>query len=118
MLLCKNSESWDGALTKGWFYEAVAVSKPGQTAGFVTVKCNDNVKRTFATARFSFVEPKKKLTLKNLFIGKIVIANYSEPETVWVSGLAKNPIGEVIVKVTKPDGCEVSIHPDNLLEIE
>lgn len=103
-------------ITKGWTYEVVNI-----TPDHIWVKSNDGKSRAYAAEWFRLKE-KKMLTLKDLFIGKIVIANYSEPAVAWVTGLGVNPIGpEIIVKIKRADdqfGREIAIHPSNLTELE
>lgn len=112
-VICINAEGVDGHLTKGWHYEVV---KAGEAS--LWVKANDGQPRGFDKERF-IAKQRSGLKLKDCFIGKIVLANWSEQEIVHITGLSRNPIGEVIVTVRRPDSQrDVPINPANLFELE
>ena len=110
---CVDNHGVEKHLTKGWQYKVV---RTGETSIFVVG--DDGETRVFDECRF-FFRPRTGLSLKDCFIGKIVLANWSEQEIVHITGLTKNPIGEVIVTVRRPDSQrDVPINPANLFELE
>lgn len=98
-------------LTLGKTYKVQSVNDIGE----VRIIGDDGREFSFSPHRFEIVA--KRLELKDLFIGKIVVADYSTPTVAWVCGLTVSPIGEVVAVIKRADDQrEVPIHPNNLFE--
>jgi hypothetical protein len=113
-VVCIDASEMYKYLTEGYTYKVI---KAGELSCWV--RANDRVLRAFSLDRFKIKQSRDGLSLKDCFIGKIVLAKWGEFEIVHITGLSKNSLGEVIVTVRRPDDSkDVQIHPANLFELE